>query len=597
MNNEMHRKISITQKYFIYFLCVFLISIFIVGSYSYYVARNSILERTYRQLESVRLEKEKSIERYFNDRINELELLANTGILKELFLDGFNHNFKNNNQFSDILKFGSNYHRNIILVQSQKFAIIESNSKTLNVYFDSSLSKVQSLNKLIQEVKLSKKICFQDYTLSLDGNVSFFVGSPVFDEKEQTIGIIIIELDIDEINKIMYEKKRLNKGLGKSGESYIVGKDLLMRTSSRFIENSINVQKVETDATKKALKNQSNPAVIKDYRDVLVLSSYSSFNFRGLEWIIVAEIDKEEALQPIYTLRNSIILLCLIVSIVIFGFVYLGSIRIITPILELKDAALQISKGDYEIRLVSKTNDEMGELFSAFNVMSEQLAIQSEQINKDKLLRISAMLDAIELERKRLSRDLHDGLGQMLLAVKIKLEQSKNASEEKKSIYLNDALDLLKHSINEIRTISNNLTPTVLEMFGLEDGIKKLCRDLLDNSEIQYNFNCENLDVQSINSKQQIYIFRIIQEIINNIQKHSNASEAAIHISKINDFIKINAYDNGIGFVRDSNMKGNGIHNIYERVELLGGECSINSILKKGTEIYITIPIKQNEEN
>ncbi|HPO64175.1 MAG TPA: sensor histidine kinase, partial [Candidatus Kapabacteria bacterium] len=336
--------------------------------------------------------------------------------------------------------------------------------------------------------------------------------------------------------------------------------------------------------------------IIKDYRNIDVLSSYAPFNYNNLKWAVIAEIDKEEALEPIYNLRNSIILLCLIVSIFIFGLVYFGSTKLTTPIIMLRDAATKISKGDYDIRVNNKNNDEIGELIDSFNNMAEQLSIQSKQIEQDKLLRISTVIDAQENERQRLSRDLHDGLGQMLLAVKMKLEQAKKSSNEKNISSIAEAIELIKNTIAEIRTISNDLMPTVLANFGLAEGLKKLCRDSLQNPSISFDFFCNNLEDIKLDEKKQIYIFRIIQELMNNIIKHSEAKEAQIKIFNENDTLNIIVKDNGMGFDSTLNKSGNGLKNILERTKLLNGSLLINSIINQGTTIQITIPV-QYEKN
>jgi len=446
---------------------------------------------------------------------------------------------------------------------------------------------VDSLRIRIQN---TKKVCVQDYIPLNDSNLVFYIGAPIYDTFEQVMrGIIIFELPILQINKIMNTDNDKN-GLGKTGEAYIVGNDFLLRTSSRFKENSIKSVTVKTTATINAFSNKVGVSLMKDYRNIEVLSSYSPLNISGLKWAILAEMDREEALQQIYDLRNSIVILCIIVSIFIFGLVYLGSMKLTTPIILLKDAATKISEGKYNVRVNLKSNDEMGELITSFNNMAEQLSLQSEQIVKDKLLRISSVIDAQEQERQRLSRDLHDGLGQMLLAVKIKLEQLKNYDIEKLKINMSDALELLKNSISEIRTISNDLTPTVLANFGLEDSIKKLCRDCLGTANITFDLKCEGLATVKLNAKKQIYIFRIIQEIINNITKHSAASSVQISIFTLNDMIEFNISDNGKGFDLNYTNKGNGLNNIMERCELMNGICNIESNENHGTSFRITIP-------
>jgi signal transduction histidine kinase len=223
--------------------------------------------------------------------------------------------------------------------------------------------------------------------------------------------------------------------------------------------------------------------------------------------------------------------------------------------------------------------------------MTLQLKKQSEQIEVEKTKKVSSLIDGQEMERQRLSRDLHDSLGQSLLAVKIKLEQTKSASVEKNQQIINETQELLRETIQEIRNISNDLMPPVLEAFGLEQGLKNLCKDTTHNTGINVNFTSENIP-DTLDKRVQIYLYRISQEAINNITKHSAANEASIKISSDQNIIFLNIADNGKGFDSDKiEISGNGIMNIKQRVELLKGECLVSSSLGEGTQIKIKIPV------
>ena len=133
--------------------------------------------------------------------------------------------------------------------------------------------------------------------------------------------------------------------------------------------------------------------------------------------------------------------------------------------------------------------------------------------------------------------------------------------------------------------------PPVLEAFGLEQGLKNLCKDTTHNTGIQVDFTSENIP-DSLDKRMQIYLYRISQEAINNITKHADATEASIKISYGQNLIFLNIADNGKGFDADKiEINSNGIMNIKQRVELFKGECLINSSSGKGTQINIKIPI------
>jgi len=314
-------------------------------------------------------------------------------------------------------------------------------------------------------------------------------------------------------------------------------------------------------------------------------------NIEGLNWVILAEIDEQEAMIPVYAIRNSILLISIIIAASVFVFAFVISKRITMPLKRLQKASEQIGTGNYDTRLTVSSKDEIGSLTDTFNDMASRLKKQNEELEEEKTKRVSSLIDGQEIERQRLSRDLHDSLGQSILAVKIKLEQAKNASAEKNQQIIFETRELLKNTIQEIRNISNNLMPPVLEAFGIEHGLKNLCKDTTENTGIKISFTTENIPV-SLDPRLQIYLYRISQEAINNITKHSSATLASVKISFCRDCISLNIADNGKGFeVQKNTGNGNGIMNMKERVQLLRGECKILSSPGKGTRINIEIPV------
>ena len=233
---------------------------------------------------------------------------------------------------------------------------------------------------------------------------------------------------------------------------------------------------------------------------------------------------------PVNAIRNSILLVSIIIAASVFIVALLVSRRITLPLKKLEKATEQIGSGNYEGILQVTSLDEIGLLTETFNSMTARLKKQSEEIEQEKTKRVSLLIDGQEMERQRLSRDLHDSLGQSLLAIKIKLEQAKNASPEKSQKIILETQELLKDTIQEIRNITNNLMPTVLEAFGIEQGLMNLCKHTETNTGIEIIFTCENLPA-SFDQRKQIYLYRIAQEAINNITKHSDADKASISIS------------------------------------------------------------------
>lgn len=211
--------------------------------------------------------------------------------------------------------------------------------------------------------------------------------------------------------------------------------------------------------------------------------------------------------------------------------------------------------------------------------------------NQQKLSVSNALIEGEEVERKRIARDLHDGLGSMLSGLKIHLKLA-----EKDNINATEVTTLLDNSIKELRNISQNLMPESLLKLSLEHALRDLCMansNTITNIEFQYLIKKLNLS-----KNYQIFIYRIIQELLNNALKYANASEILVSCSQNKETFFITVEDNGIGFnVSEKSNIGMGLRNIKNRVEFLNGKLEIESIINKGTSVYIELKAKNETLN
>ena len=604
----MRRNSSIVRKLIVYFLLLNIFTVIVVGSYSYFRAKDALVERTFGQLTSVRIEKKNRIERFFNDRILDINLVSKTedvnNIIQLLTKGKVPDDKVNKKVFAEYDKFlrrrffsGNYYKRFYVAGVGGETVVFNSFDNNISQLY---YNRIDSLPvaELFYKIFNSKEIIIDDYKTGTNSNLpEMFMGAPVIDGLNKSIGVVLLEIDIEAINSIMYENN-LHNGLGKSGESYLVGSDLLMRSTSRFQDNSIFKTRVNTTGVHKALKGETGTEVIKDYRNISVLSSYSKTDIPGLDWAILAEIDEKEAMVPIESIRNNILYLSVLMSLLLFAFVYIIAKRISLPIVKLKHAAQNITSGNYDVFVEDiVSNDEIGSLVDAFNEMSKKIKEQTQNIMLERSMRLSSMIDGQELERQRLSRELHDGLGQSILAIKMRLERMKNASPEKSEKIMDEVRELFVNTINEIRSISNNLMPAVLNEFGLNDALANLCKDITKSAGIEIKFSLDE-NISEIDDKTSTYLYRITQEALNNMVKHSNANVARVELNITGSNINLTICDNGIGFSYAENKKlcGNGISNMKERVHLLNGSIDIVSKKGDGTTIKIKIPFKNNDE-
>lgn len=233
-------------------------------------------------------------------------------------------------------------------------------------------------------------------------------------------------------------------------------------------------------------------------------------------------------------------------------------------------------------------------------LLQEQMHYQLEQ----EALKRSAILEGQEKESHRISRELHDSVGQMLSALSyhlndletmLKDQRSANAEAagfEKIDITAERAKVLLKEVIQEVREISHNLMPKILTDYGLIEALKQLRVDFASAVNIPINLDifCES---DRFDDNIEISIFRITQEAVNNILKYANATEVNIQLIEHDTNLQLLVEDNGVGFslTKVKAKSGNGLINMEERAKLVGGALSIDTEINKGTCIMVEIPL------
>lgn len=197
---------------------------------------------------------------------------------------------------------------------------------------------------------------------------------------------------------------------------------------------------------------------------------------------------------------------------------------------------------------------------------------------------LNAVIETQEAERKRIGESLHNGLGQVLYTVKLKLESINGTSDPKVKKVSQDARALLLDAIQQTRAISSQLMPTILEDYGLESAINDIAKKLKGELKIKY---CIAGFEKRLNSSIEIAVYRIIQELTNNIIKHAKATSAVIDLNNNNGKVTILVKDNGKGFVKNKDhIPGIGLSSIKSRVKLLNGQMVIDS-RSTGTTVKI----------
>jgi signal transduction histidine kinase len=229
-----------------------------------------------------------------------------------------------------------------------------------------------------------------------------------------------------------------------------------------------------------------------------------------------------------------------------------------------------------------------------------ELLLINEEINQQKMVdliknqevnSINSYMEGQERERNRIAAELHDRLGSLLSTVKLHfstLERmwKKNYGESEGFTF---ALDLLDNSVAEVRSISHNLSKGVLMQFSLTEAVE----NLKDAINIAGRIQVKVIKVgpkHLLKPEIEIELFRVIQELITNAVKHSQAKEIFVQLIADNDGLNITVEDHGIGFdIKTVNSNGLGLKNLKSRVEAVGGDVHFESAVGKGTSVMIEI--------
>ena len=219
--------------------------------------------------------------------------------------------------------------------------------------------------------------------------------------------------------------------------------------------------------------------------------------------------------------------------------------------------------------------------FGLFFLYRNRLQLKSKKILQEKFSQ--ELLVSQEEERRRISKDLHDGLGQQLLLLKNKVIKNNDP----------DTKTMVENAIEEVRGISRNLHPFQLQELGITKAIEMTLTQIDENTSLFISSEIDNID-HIFDKRQEINIFRIIQEALNNIIKHANAEASKVVLKRNSHVVYLEIKDNGVGFdfsEKYQQMKSLGLKTLLERTKFLNGQMRVVSKKNQGTTLEFNFPI------
>lgn len=403
------KNLSVTTKLIIFVSILGIVSVFFIGFISIN-ATNKILNQTAnKEIEAIEITKKSQVEDYLMKCINSVDVIKMLPTTKKLFSE-LKVNKKsitifNNSKIIAELASGNKL-KNVYFINASSNLLLGINSSNVNI--DADIFNIGNVNSLLKKCSNSDRGYISDMILNDNGKPVMYVGSRVMID-DKLAGFIISSIDLAPIFYILTN----NEEDSKTGESYIVGSDLKLRSNTRFIkDNAILKHKVNTIATQKVFEGYKGLEIITDYRGEEVLSSFNHIDIDGLEWAIITEINKDEIFAARNSLINSIIIVSIIVLLVMFPSLYFIGRLMVKPLKLEIEFAKKLADGQLNAELDIHQKDEMGVLADSLRVM----AIKTREVIETVINAANNLADA-SFQISGASQDISTGASQQASSI------------------------------------------------------------------------------------------------------------------------------------------------------------------------------------
>ncbi|QOI97444.1 MAG: sensor histidine kinase [Flammeovirgaceae bacterium] len=222
---------------------------------------------------------------------------------------------------------------------------------------------------------------------------------------------------------------------------------------------------------------------------------------------------------------------------------------------------------------------------------TRQKVREQQLLLSEKQQRLQAVLQATEEERQRIARDLHDGIGQQLSGAIMQLESVLHNNDQGTSqAHISLLVENLRKTSSEVRTLSHQMMPRSLTELGLVPAISDLLNRTFSGTSVQCSFHHYQAE-ERFNAQTELTLFRVVQELVNNIIRHAQAHNVSVNLLRMKDKLRLTVEDDGIGFKENTVNNGYGLMNIRSRLEGVNGTVLFERNGHAGTLVTVTIPV------
>ncbi|MBN3581900.1 AAA family ATPase [Algoriphagus aestuarii] len=335
---------------------------------------------------------------------------------------------------------------------------------------------------------------------------------------------------------------------------------------------------------------------VKDPENAIDLSSLFLMAYRTKSPLVFKKLGEDSGFPELKILKNSGIK-----SFMIFP---VGISESLTMLIYLESKFVEANYTDEIVRWVRIISSQGGIILENARIYEKSLLLNEEvkqEVEKKEALmslleeqkntHFKDLFRVQEHERERIAGDLHDSLGSQLSTIKIRLANLFEKSEESTLVKEgHDALHKLDEAIAEVRRIAHHMSPVSLRKFGLSSALQSLIEDISESTSIQAELQILGIE-DRLEEQIELTVYRICQELLQNIIKHSQADRLRLQLINHQDFLNITVEDNGVGIQKDRVNWGMGLLGIETKVQMLNGTFSIESQPKNGCLLVIDFPI------
>lgn len=482
------KNLNITLKVIIYVSILGFSCIFVMGYVSITAADEILSNNAREHINAIQSIKKLQIEDFIKNKMSSVEALSRMPVTESAIneLEVKNTSTQPNsasyissyNYLSRVFKnyMDANNMTNIMLIEPIEGFVYFSVNRGTN--FQAKLSQKSSMlsglwrSCLNSDITLISDMEMQNSNSDIP---TIFIGNRII-ENGKVVAVLIAEISNKAINDIMTSRE----GLGKSGESYIVGDDHYFRSDSRFsTKSTVLNQKVKTQATEKVFAGISGISMIDDYRGIKVLSSYERLNISGLNWAIITEIDESEIMGPKTSLINTILIICIIIAFIMMPILFLIGRSLSLPLKKEVEFARKIANGELDAVIDIHQKDEIGILADALR----EIAYRTKHVIINVVDATNNLIDA-GMQLSSSSQDLSSGASEQASSI-----EEVSASMEEMASNIQQNADNAKQTEDITNAVSEQVLNGSKIVLSSVESMEKIADKISIISDIAFQTN------------------------------------------------------------------------------------------------------------